>query len=658
MTVSACMIVKNEEKNLRRSLQSLQGVADEIIVVDTGSTDRSAEIAREYQARVFFFPWIDDFAAARNFSIQKAVSDWILIIDADEELQPADPAYWQELMQAAEYEGYFVQIMNVLQTDGKPVIRNPALRLFRRREHYYYEGRIHEQILPQILHTQKLDAIGTARLELLHFGYGEEVIQEKQKIERNLHLLQMELKNNPKNFFARFNLGVEYMRSGKYLLASWHLRAALEGLDPSVSMYPYGLKRLGMSLTSAGELESSIKVLRDAIEKFPDYTDLYFDLGEVYMWKGDYPRAIRQFEQCLELGEPPFRYVSEKGVGGARAALMLGFCHEMRFEIEEAIRTYLGALQKEGAHPDLLQALGHVMIHYRKGWDVRPSLQEACSILPAEVLFAFLIRVYRVFTGEIRSLLEREPDLLPTPGRALLLARIAWKQRRFSECERLLESIGFTAAGILAYQLFFYLGNLEKCRSLKRSLSKAECDFCEEMEQSYKDQLYSASWVNRSDLWETNLPLVEEFLQNWIDIRFDPGIQSTLQIFQTCSLPKGNMLLGKLLFHAGYFQEAIHHFLQVEEDALDGESLQYMAEMASLGDDQITAIQFIHKASEREQNPDYHLAYLDILLKNVTGYMDKAIPLFPEHTALREVGAKLRKELNQSWPSSLFYPSV
>ncbi len=87
-TLSLCMIVKNEEKHLARCLSSVKDVADEIVIVDTGSTDKTIEIAESFSAKIFHFDWVNDFSAARNFALSKCTGDWILYLDADEELNP------------------------------------------------------------------------------------------------------------------------------------------------------------------------------------------------------------------------------------------------------------------------------------------------------------------------------------------------------------------------------------------------------------------------------------------------------------------------------------------------------------------------------------------------------------------------------------------
>ncbi|MFN4796229.1 MAG: glycosyltransferase family 2 protein, partial [Pseudanabaena sp.] len=97
--LSACLIVKNEEQRLPQCLESLLSLADEIIVVDTGSLDRTVAIAKKYQARVFHFAWCDDFSQARNYAIAQAKGKWILVIDADEVLEQSAIAILQEVLQ-------------------------------------------------------------------------------------------------------------------------------------------------------------------------------------------------------------------------------------------------------------------------------------------------------------------------------------------------------------------------------------------------------------------------------------------------------------------------------------------------------------------------------------------------------------------------------
>ena len=149
-TISLCMIVRNEEAVLARCLDSVRGLVDEIVICDTGSTDRTRDIALEYTDRVFDFAWIDDFAAARNFSFSKATMDYILWLDADDVIEPNDRqvfADWKETL-APPIDLVMMPYHVAFDADGHPTVTYERERLLRREKGYRWESPIHEAITP------------------------------------------------------------------------------------------------------------------------------------------------------------------------------------------------------------------------------------------------------------------------------------------------------------------------------------------------------------------------------------------------------------------------------------------------------------------------------------------------------------------------------
>ena len=149
-TISLCMIVRNEEAVLARCLDSVRGIVDEIIICDTGSTDRTREIALEYTDRVFDFAWIDDFSAARNFSFSKATMDYILWLDADDVIEPSDRQTLVRLKEtlAPPIDLVMMPYHVAFDADGHPTVTYERERLLRREKGYRWESPIHEAIPP------------------------------------------------------------------------------------------------------------------------------------------------------------------------------------------------------------------------------------------------------------------------------------------------------------------------------------------------------------------------------------------------------------------------------------------------------------------------------------------------------------------------------
>ena len=172
--LSQCMIVKNEEKNIRNALSWGRGIADEQIVVDTGSSDRTMEIAREMGAKVYSFPWTEDFSAAKNFAIRKARGRWIAFLDADEYFSEEDVKKIPELLKTlppGQTDGLMVSMIQ-LDGQGNASAGGTQVRLFPNRGDLRYRRRIHEQLAREDGKTlQLVDA--TEILTVFHTGYAD-----------------------------------------------------------------------------------------------------------------------------------------------------------------------------------------------------------------------------------------------------------------------------------------------------------------------------------------------------------------------------------------------------------------------------------------------------------------------------------------------------
>ena len=200
MRLSLCMIVKDEEEMLPGCLEPLKGVVDEMIVVDTGSSDRTVEIAESFGAKVVHFPWNGSFADARNVSINNATGDWIMYLDADEHLVAEDAPRLRELLGRTWREGF-----NLVETnytggeDAGSATTHLALRVWRNRPGYRFEGRIHEQKT----HTMPMflpERFETTTIRVRHYGYLNQRIAAREKSQRNIELLVQEARENPSPF--------------------------------------------------------------------------------------------------------------------------------------------------------------------------------------------------------------------------------------------------------------------------------------------------------------------------------------------------------------------------------------------------------------------------------------------------------------------------
>lgn len=214
ISLSQVLIVKNEEENIWRALSWAKPVASEQIVVDTGSTDRTAEIAERMGARVYHFDWCDDFSAARNFALDQAKSVWIAFLDADEYLSEEDVKKLPSLLQTMELAAkdvLYSAFVN-LESDGKVISTTTKARIFRNDPMLRYQGRVHEALVNR--HGEPLRVLdASGEIMILHTGYSTAAAKKKELSRRNVHLINQELKENPENSEMYGYLGDEYLNN-------------------------------------------------------------------------------------------------------------------------------------------------------------------------------------------------------------------------------------------------------------------------------------------------------------------------------------------------------------------------------------------------------------------------------------------------------------
>ncbi|MCS7459583.1 glycosyltransferase [Paenibacillus doosanensis] len=359
--ISLCMIVKDEEEQLLRCLASVQGAVDEIIVVDTGSSDRTAAIARRFGARVIETAWTGDFAAARNAGIDQAAGEWILFLDADEELNRADRSKLRQYVQLAGYDGFFLQIHNYVGSGHQGATINPVLRLFRSDPQHRFEGRIHEQIAEAICRRNPTAAFHITDIVIHHYGYRQEVVVSKDKVRRNIRLLEEAIAAEPENAFYRYNMGVERLRSGQPLAALDSFGEAVRRIDPYTASYAHLLYKYEVRCYQAlGRWEEALNRIGSALELFPEYTDLLQYKAVCEKALGRSREAKRSLLQALELGPPPAMYHTEEGMGTFQSAYLLGQLMEEDGEAIEAAHWYTEAIRFKPSLTPPLYRLFHI----------------------------------------------------------------------------------------------------------------------------------------------------------------------------------------------------------------------------------------------------------------------------------------------------------
>jgi glycosyltransferase involved in cell wall biosynthesis len=229
--LSFCMIVKNEEAYLPHCLQSVKDVADELIVVDTGSSDSTKEIAQSYGAQVYDFQWCDDFAAARNFGLDRSNGQYILFLDADEELDFAAASQLRAFLQDTAADGIYLIVRSYSTPDAlAPYYDSQQVRLFRNCRTYRFQNAIHEMIYPAI--AAQGGRFAKSSFIIHHYGYLKQVVQATEsRIERDRRILENMVLRHPDSLYAKAKLGFIYLIEKKYPQAFNLLTEVVQQVD-------------------------------------------------------------------------------------------------------------------------------------------------------------------------------------------------------------------------------------------------------------------------------------------------------------------------------------------------------------------------------------------------------------------------------------------
>ena len=296
MKLSLCLIVKNEEGELPRCLTAASGVVDEIIVVDTGSTDKTVAIAKEFGAKIFEIEWKDDFALARNESLKHATGDWVLILDADEAIFKSDLRKLKDFLPKAEAEGYILETRNYTNetnlTNWSPskvvdgfegYVPSYKIRLFKRKPEYVFSKEVHESVEPSITKAEgKIQHIEDVVVH--HYGYSSRYIKMLEGIEN-------------KSIGQLYDLGVTYMTSGDLPKALKTL-LKVEEKKPDFRFLQRNIGTLylqGKGFAKAGEH------LKKAIEQHPKDAGAHNNLGVAFKQLQKYDQAAKCFSRCVQL---------------------------------------------------------------------------------------------------------------------------------------------------------------------------------------------------------------------------------------------------------------------------------------------------------------------------------------------------------------------
>jgi glycosyltransferase involved in cell wall biosynthesis len=335
------MIVKNEEDSLQRCLGSVRDFVDEIIIVDTGSTDKTVEIAQSFGAKIYYFEWNDNFADARNHSLSKATKDWILVMDADDEFEREDK--WKllnitenKVIGANAYCGRTICYSGEV-PDKNSIIMNMNIRLIKNHRGYKFEGSIHEQIVLAPEDLGNPYALVAIDIRFHHYGYLVSVIAAKDKHTRNIGLIEKELKKNSQNAFMLFNMGNEYYAMHDYKKALDYYMQSYKYFDPQPGFSSMLLIRIIMCHQTMGNSKEIFSFVKFGLKYYPRFTDFEYLKGDELLRQKKILQAICAYKKCLKIGEPPVNMNNMAGIGTYKPHYTLSTIYTAIGEYDKAI---------------------------------------------------------------------------------------------------------------------------------------------------------------------------------------------------------------------------------------------------------------------------------------------------------------------------------
>lgn len=334
--ISICIIAKNEEKHLETFFQSIQkataGYPAEIVFVDTGSTDRSVSIAENYADAIYHFTWIGDFSAARNYSLEKASHDWILVLDCDEYITQADTSCFALMAKHFPKAVGTISRKNHYESNGTDSIYTDDVERFFNRKYYHYEAIIHEQVCA-------LDGKSYERYALPvtvdHCGYAGTAEELKKKAERNNELLLKMLEETPDDPYLYFQLGQSYNMLHDDEKANYYYGKGLEfDLDPKIEYVQMMVIAYGYTLLHLERYEEALQY-ENIYDEFATSADFVCLMGLIYLRSGQILNAMTEF-----LKATTFETASTEGANSYIPTYNMGCINEVLGNTEDAIALY------------------------------------------------------------------------------------------------------------------------------------------------------------------------------------------------------------------------------------------------------------------------------------------------------------------------------
>ena len=430
--ISACYIVKDAAEDLRRSLESVKGHVDEIIVVDTGSADSTVEVAKEFGAKVFHEPWQDDFATPRNVALREASGDWIVFLDADEYFVDDTAKNLRRVIKSAKAPGLLVNLVNVDKDNGNAIINAVhVLRLFKKAAGVHYVGKIHEDVCIEDEPLERVMAPANL-LTLYHTGYSSSISQAKA--ERNLKLLLAELAatDTPERIYA-------YLADAYYSLKDWSNVEKFARLDLEARVNPSTrpMRLLIECLEREPErFEECFELSKLAVERYPLVPEFSAKLADCLAKKKDYRGAVKEMRRAIDKAKTYGEQFESTNFDENKIKLAQHLIEAWQEKIvltPEEKRHEISRLTKEMENYQSLNDNEKALLVADKIFALEPDEPE-----PVEKIAFLCLDLNKAKEAEV-AVDYLEKNFPPTPYRMLLRARSLSLRNKLWDCIKLAE---------------------------------------------------------------------------------------------------------------------------------------------------------------------------------------------------------------------------
>jgi GT2 family glycosyltransferase/tetratricopeptide (TPR) repeat protein len=420
--VSLCMIVRNEEQNLPECLGSVAGLVDEVVVVDTGSTDGTREVAEQMGARVFDYPWVDDFAAARNESLRHARGEWVFWMDADDRIDGENAKRLRALFDRLDGDNaaYVMKCRCAPDPHSGVATAVDHVRLFRNHSNIRWKYRVHEQILPAV--RRQGAEVRATEIVIEHVGYLDPALRARKQ-ERDLRLLRLDLEDNPDDPFTLFNLGWSYEESGRAGDALPLLERSLALSQPSDSIVRKLCALILDCHRKLGRQKEALAVCRDGRRYYPDDAQLLFQESLLLREQGDRAGAEACLLRLLSTSEGPHFASAAEGLRGHLARHNLAVMYQEEGRDAEAEAQWRAALAERPGYAHACLGLGELLLRQGRYGEVEELAVRASNRANSQTWVgnaALRARVHleRGDYGAARAVLDEA--IAETPRSALL----------------------------------------------------------------------------------------------------------------------------------------------------------------------------------------------------------------------------------------------